>query len=283
MTTFARIIRQLFFGAVYLFLAIGIVYWSYGKFFPTLPSCGDGIQNQDETGIDCGGVCEKECPPAPLPSDVQNIQIAWVKAVASDVNAYDLAAKIINPNKYWGIESFNYEIDVKDKASALILVKTGKAYILPDSYDYIIIPSQKIDAEVGGLDIKLTQQKWRSVSEDYSGVSSVSLPIKGGQYGLTEDKSGTVAASGILANKTPYDFDKIDIKIVLLDSAGELLGANVLDMRAMFSGEERYFRSIWSTPPKGMVSSVDFKATANIFNSQNFMRRYGTEEKFQQR
>lgn len=283
MTTFGRIIRQTFFGVIFLFLLIGTAYWGYTKIFPTLPTCGDGIQNQDEAGIDCGGVCEKECPPAPLPSDVQSIQTAWVKAVASDVNAYDLVAKIINPNKYWGIESFDYEISVKDNAGAIILTKTGKSYILPDSYDYIIVPSQKIDAGIGGLDINLTREKWRSVNEDYGGASSVLLPIKGGQYGLTEDKSGTVAASGVLANKTPYDFDKIDIKIALLDSAGELLGANVLDMRAMFSGEERYFRSIWSTPPKGMVSSVDFRATANIFNSRNFMRRYGTEEKFQQR
>ncbi len=36
---------------------------------PLLPDCFDGIQNQDETGIDCGGVCEFNfgivCPPAP--------------------------------------------------------------------------------------------------------------------------------------------------------------------------------------------------------------------------
>lgn len=34
---------------------------------PLLPTCFDGIQNQDETGIDCGGVCEFNfgfvCPP----------------------------------------------------------------------------------------------------------------------------------------------------------------------------------------------------------------------------
>ena len=36
---------------------------------PLLPNCFDGIQNQDETGIDCGGVCEINfgfvCPPPP--------------------------------------------------------------------------------------------------------------------------------------------------------------------------------------------------------------------------
>ncbi|MCR4289861.1 MAG: hypothetical protein NUV86_06345 [Candidatus Scalindua sp.] len=36
---------------------------------PNLPNCFDGIQNQNETGVDCGGVCELNfgfvCPPPP--------------------------------------------------------------------------------------------------------------------------------------------------------------------------------------------------------------------------
>jgi hypothetical protein len=40
---------------------------------PLLPTCFDGIQNQDETGIDCGGVCEMNfgfvCPPVETCAD----------------------------------------------------------------------------------------------------------------------------------------------------------------------------------------------------------------------
>ncbi|MCP4269719.1 MAG: hypothetical protein GY777_29795, partial [Candidatus Brocadiaceae bacterium] len=40
---------------------------------PLLPDCFDGIQNQDETGIDCGGVCEMNfgfvCPPVETCAD----------------------------------------------------------------------------------------------------------------------------------------------------------------------------------------------------------------------
>ena len=34
---------------------------------PPPPTCSDGIQNQDETGIDCGGVCGSCAPPTPPP------------------------------------------------------------------------------------------------------------------------------------------------------------------------------------------------------------------------
>ena len=46
--------------------------WYYNMYFykeETLPgTCSDGIQNGDETGIDCGGSCPNVCPPTPTPT-----------------------------------------------------------------------------------------------------------------------------------------------------------------------------------------------------------------------
>ena len=43
-------------------------FYEFEEDIPLLPDCFDGIQNQDETGIDCGGVCLQNfgfnCPPA---------------------------------------------------------------------------------------------------------------------------------------------------------------------------------------------------------------------------
>ena len=32
--------------------------WEYSKIFKTIESCSDGIQNQNESEIDCGGPCD---------------------------------------------------------------------------------------------------------------------------------------------------------------------------------------------------------------------------------
>ena len=40
-----------------------VTFYEYEEDMPGYESCTDGIQNQDETGIDCGGVCE----PCPIP------------------------------------------------------------------------------------------------------------------------------------------------------------------------------------------------------------------------
>lgn len=42
------------------------------------PSCFDGIQNQDEEGVDCGGLkCKKTCPPEPTNTDT-GLGTVWV-------------------------------------------------------------------------------------------------------------------------------------------------------------------------------------------------------------
>ena len=41
---------------------VPVIFYEYEEDMPGYESCTDGIQNQDETGIDCGGVCAP-CPP----------------------------------------------------------------------------------------------------------------------------------------------------------------------------------------------------------------------------
>lgn len=279
MTTLGRIFRQLIVAVIFFVFIGGFGYWSYQKIFPVLPNCRDGIQNQDETGIDCGGICGIACPLPPRPADAKEIDIQWVKAVNSGANTYDLAAKLVNSNKYWGLESFNYEINVKNENGTVVLAKTGKSYILPASYDYIIVSSQKIDAVPGKIELKLSEEKWSSVNADYN-ISALSFPITQKIY-TPKDENGFSSASGIVANSTTYDFDKIDIKIALYGDDGELVAVNALDMRTMFARDERYFRSIWDTAPARAVANTDFVVTANIFDSANFMQRYGTGDKVQ--
>lgn len=50
---------------------VPVTFYEYQEDVPVIESCFDGIQNQDETGVDCGGVCELNfglvCPPVPPP------------------------------------------------------------------------------------------------------------------------------------------------------------------------------------------------------------------------
>ncbi len=279
MTTFGRIFRKLFFGGLFIFFIVGSFFLAYEKYFPALPGCGDNIQNQNETGIDCGGVCGIECPP---PESIKQIRVDWAKAIYSDIGEYDLAAKITNLNKNWGLAEFSYEFVLRDENGNEFFKQDEKSYIIPDSYDYIIIASVKIDKLPSEVKLNIIEegQKWRSVSENYTDLSLL-LPFREKRY-TTKDENGFSSASAILTNATTYDFDRIDIKVVLFDKNNEVAGVNISNRRTMQAGEEQYFRLPWRVPPQREVFNTDFKATTNIFDSQNFMIRYGTDSKIRE-
>ena len=65
------------FSVIVLFMDAGVGNVATGTYFiddisggtNAGPTCSDGIKNQDEVGIDCGGICGQVCPPAsPNPS-----------------------------------------------------------------------------------------------------------------------------------------------------------------------------------------------------------------------
>lgn len=277
MTPFGRFLRQFFTGAAVFILIAGAFYGSYKRFFPTLPDCFDGIKNQDELGIDCGGTCENKCPLGPRPDDAKEIQVEWAKYVQSEVNAYDLAAKVINQNKYWGLEKYNYEFKIKDKNGVEILSAKGSSYLLPNSYDYVVVSSQEIKGEPGEIELVLSEEKWASVNETY-GIASLAFQINNKTY-LPRDINGFPAVTGYLVNGTTYDFSRIDIKAALYGENENLLAISALNVDSMMAREERYFSSILGATPAEKIANMDFLAIANIFDSENFMRRYGVEDK----
>lgn len=282
MNFLGRIFRQLFFGGVFLFFVAGSSYYLYQIYFPTLPSCIDNIQNQGETGVDCGEICKIECPPLPPPDNTKPIEISWARVFNSDVGTYDLAAKIINSNLYWGVAEFKYNFVARDGNGDVVIERSGTSYLLPESYDYLIIPSVKTDKIPIKAELNIVKegQKWAEVLPDYNNLSLL-LPF-GEKIYDDKNENGIPSVSAILTNATTYDFDKIDIKVVLFDENNEPIAVNISNMRTMRSGEKRLFRLFWNTLPQKVVFNQDFKAMTNIFDSQNFMSRFGTGDQMRE-
>ena len=69
------------------------------------PTCFDKVQNQDETGVDCGGVCAAECAVTYNPESLGIVDTTFVPGGDKDV--YDVVAKIHNPNDELGSAAFS--------------------------------------------------------------------------------------------------------------------------------------------------------------------------------
>ncbi len=92
------------------------------------PSCFDNIQNQKETGIDCGGPCSKLCR-AEF-TDPFVLWTRWSKVLSS--GTYAILAYAENPNVGVGAQNVPYTFSIRDKDGILLYQGSGVTYIPAD-------------------------------------------------------------------------------------------------------------------------------------------------------
>ncbi len=99
------------------------------------PTCNDGVQNQNESGIDCGGPCQASCgsPPVGQPSEFQTgwwIDVygqrdeaeSFMQTYADEGNIMVLLSmKICNPS--WGIPYYQSYLDEAQKHGMKTLIR----------------------------------------------------------------------------------------------------------------------------------------------------------------
>lgn len=85
------------------------------------PSCQDGIQNQDERGVDCGGICRIAC----FANVKAEPDIQWARAYYVAKGAYNLVAYIQNPNIDYISQPAKYVFKVYDENNVLVATREG--------------------------------------------------------------------------------------------------------------------------------------------------------------
>jgi hypothetical protein len=121
--------KATYLGGTILFFIIIILIIVVPKLFKTA-TCFDGIKNQDELGIDCGGVCSKNN----LCKDQYNNPIVqWVRwAKVTSAGTYNVLAYVENPNLGAGAYNAPYNFKIYDKNDVLLFEKSGTTYIPPN-------------------------------------------------------------------------------------------------------------------------------------------------------
>lgn len=85
------------------------------------PSCTDGRQNQDETGIDCGGSCDFLCR-----NEVQAPRLSFARAVTNGSGRTDVIAYIENRNQDAEAKDAPYTVEVFDESGTLLGKREGR-------------------------------------------------------------------------------------------------------------------------------------------------------------
>jgi len=262
--------KQFTIAIVFIFIIVVVGLGIYFLNRPSAPTCFDGIQNQGEKGIDCGGPC------GPCPEDIrESLEIISQDFIPTTENNFDLIAEIKNPNKDWGVESLSYKFDLYDRNSQIIGSQKGDIHLLPQETRYIIKQRFYSITKPVRIELKLEKINWQRLKD----FEELELRIKDKKLKITEQ--GFNKLVGNVENKSNYNLDKIEVT-GLLFSNGKIVAAGVTEMRTILIGETRYFEINWPYQISDEITSFELKPYTNIFLDENFMKRHGTPEKFKE-
>ncbi|PIR44994.1 MAG: hypothetical protein COV10_01785 [Candidatus Vogelbacteria bacterium CG10_big_fil_rev_8_21_14_0_10_51_16] len=208
--------RQLTYLAFLVIIVGGLGFGAYSRFGPQ-PTCMDRIRNQDESGIDCGGVCDRVCP-----FEVEDLAVGWSKVFPSGNGTYDVAAFLVNPNAGHGVAALQYRFTLYDAQNKLIAEREGDTFINPDEvlalYEPGIVTGNRVPirgyVQFQGPNYEI---EWRRAETPIRPVLSVSdVAIGAGSVPSLVAQVGNpsaVDALGIQAIAVLFDKDAIPLAV----------------------------------------------------------------------
>lgn len=270
-----RLLKQVIYGLVLLSILGLIAYGFYAWLIPK-PTCFDQAQNQGEEGVDCGEICGNICLDSLKPLEVRDSHLL---KVGEEKNFYDYDAlfKVVNHNNAFGASEIEYEITLFDGQDVLLLQKRESSYLWPGQTKFIYEPLLRTNAPASRADLKITRVEWEKL-RPLGG--EVRLVVLSKEYSENQEPGAAAQLGGEIFNDSDFDFDRIDMVAVAYRGNKPVL-ANRTDLRTFLSRSKRYFEVSWADSPQETPDRFEVEAATNLFSSANFLRRYGTQEKFQ--
>ncbi|MDD3190701.1 MAG: hypothetical protein PHI66_03370 [Candidatus Pacebacteria bacterium] len=261
-----------------LLLIIGGIVYIFTR--PEEDLCFDGIKNNGEAGVDCGGFCDVECPEnLNLPEEVNLLETNWVKIVKDGENTYDLIASVSNDNERWGLSKVKYRFLVYDANGKLMSDVSNSVYFMPrgitsgDDIKYIMENNIHFDDTPVSAEIKFSSYNWKEVetTRELRALNKDIVEISEKANGFDEEMN-LYFARGTTKNTSKYAFAKVDIVAVIFDNNGDVLAVGKTDQLTISAGGGWGFLISWKDLDidEGRISYIDYKAETNVFNPDNF-------------
>lgn len=230
--------------------------------YPTLnkePTCFDNKKNGTETGLDCGGSCQRMCL-----DDTSAPKILWSRAFPVINDTYNLVAFIENQNKDAGVAQVDYEFKVYDANNLIIGIRRGTTYI-PPNQQFAIFESR---FEAGQSTIK-------SVSFDFIGdivwlkKSPIiqTLPIRAEQISMSEDLTSP-SLEALIRNDSIYDMPPFDVIAILYDAERNAITASKTRSEGLYSNTSSPVFFTWPQAFTQNVATKDVLIQINPFETE---------------
>jgi len=228
-----RITKKLLYGIFYLAIIFGFIFLVYRLALKPAPTCMDGILNQNETGIDCGGVCQS--------CDIRFLSDITVapKVLENPLDPQKsiLYVELRNNNAGYGAKTFSYEVIFYDSLDQEILTYERETLIYPSERAYrvdldVAVPFSQV-ARVLGVARNFV---WQPIDQ----MSPPSTQIRDLQTRFDEERYRLII-SGVIKNNNAFDIRRGVINALVPDSSGVIVGVSKAVVQDLTPLEDRSF------------------------------------------
>ena len=235
---------------VVVFLAILIV-----PRLQTAPSCFDGKQNGDESGVDCGGSCALFCP-----NEVREPAVRFARVFPVTGNFYNALALIENQNPEAGLRSVAYEFKFYDSNNIFIKEYQGKTFL---GLHRSAIFAGPIDLE-GKIPKRVTfsfigQKDFIKIKKE---VSSLNIFITDKKMTDLENRPKLSAKA---SNQSGYTLKDIDFIAILYDKEDNTVSISKTHLEKLANGEEKEIFFTWPKPLEREINRIEILPQINPF------------------
>jgi hypothetical protein len=240
-----KTIKLLVFLLIVVFVTISLVfnfanvrYSVFGNIYKiiygSVPSCSDNIKNQNEEGVDCGGVCPK--------CDNLEDDVTWesVEVIEIGNSQYSLVARINNSNPTAGATSFKYSFNLYNSSGEVFRRVEGYDFIYPSESKYIVRNVLNVDEKVLKADLSMFDFELKNFGY---GILVPNISFSESKFGL---KSKNVAEfSAIAFNKSESDFSDVKVVVIVRGRDNEIVLAGSADLGEIRHGGMEFFKIVW--------------------------------------
>ena len=230
-------------------------------------------------------VANRVSPPVATPTPDPRATLAPISVIDTTLlrvgdNDYDVLVKVKNPNSEYGSPEVTYTLSLSDDSGTEVFSNAGVFYILPGQTKYVLISPVTTKEPATKVNLKITGVLWERL--DTLGLYDINFVSTNSKFSNTVQAPMTGKAYGLIVNKSDYDIAQVDVVVVLQDASQHTIATNRSEIRTFVAKTTRGFESAWFSPIAGTVATVVVEANANIFENANFLRTYGSQERFQQ-
>jgi len=241
--------KQIIYGIFYVFVFGLLVGGVYYLFLKPVPSCFDGIKNQGEEGIDCGGQCAAPCSL----KTVKPIEtVGKILTFVPDQDHLSLLVQISNPNPDYAARNFSYSFSIYDNQGGLIQSFGGSSFAYAGEIKYILVPNAPVPrtGSFGKVEFRAENMDWVPASglKGPPNIAVLNIDARSASTSLTVD--------GRVANNDTVTFPQLTIIALFKGQYGQIAGASQTVVENLAPNESKPFFILH--PP---VPNVDIAGT----------------------